>query len=113
VHIDGHEINTLHPVELRSHIGIMPQEPFLFAGTLKDNIEIGINIGKERLIKLLKMTGLDELVSVQVRVKTFKSVKMVIAFLWDKGILLDWQEHLLMILPLSFLMNRQQEWTLG
>lgn len=62
VHIDGHEINTLHPVELRSHIGIMPQEPFLFAGTLKDNIEIGINIGKERLIKLLKMTGLDELV---------------------------------------------------
>ncbi len=62
VHIDGYEINTLHPVELRSHIGIMPQEPFLFAGTLKDNIEIGINIGKERLIKLLKMTGLDELV---------------------------------------------------
>lgn len=62
IHIDGHEIHTLHPVELRAHIGIMPQEPFLFAGTLKDNIELGIRIGKERLIKLLAMTGLDELV---------------------------------------------------
>lgn len=62
IHIDGHEIHTLHPVELRSHIGIMPQEPFLFAGTLKENIELGMSIGKERLIKLLAMTGLDELV---------------------------------------------------
>lgn len=40
IHIDGHEIHTFHPVELRSHIGIMPQEPFLFAGTLKENIEL-------------------------------------------------------------------------
>ncbi|WP_333805441.1 ATP-binding cassette domain-containing protein [Sulfurospirillum sp.] len=62
IHIDGHEINTIHPVELRANIGIMPQEPFLFAGTLKENIEIGVNIGKERLIKLLAMTGLEELV---------------------------------------------------
>ena len=62
IHIDGHEVHTLHPVELRAHIGIMPQEPFLFAGTLKDNIELGVSIGKERLIKLLGMTGLEELV---------------------------------------------------
>lgn len=62
IYIDGHEINTIHPVELRSHIGIMPQEPFLFSGTLKENIEIGVNIGKGRLIKLLAMTGLEELV---------------------------------------------------
>ena len=62
IYIDGHEINTIHPVELRSHIGIMPQEPFLFSGTLKENIEIGVNIGKDRLIKLLAMTGLEELV---------------------------------------------------
>lgn len=62
IHIDGHEVHTLHPVELRAHIGIMPQEPFLFAGTLKENIELGVSIGKERLIKLLGMTGLEELV---------------------------------------------------
>lgn len=62
VFIDGHEINTIHPVELRDNIGIMPQEPFLFDGTLKENIEIGKNIGKDMLIKLLRMTGLEELV---------------------------------------------------
>ncbi len=62
IFIDGHEINTIHPVELRDNIGIMPQEPFLFDGTLKDNIEIGKNIGKDMLIKLLAMTGLEELV---------------------------------------------------
>lgn len=62
IFIDGHEINTIHPVELRDNIGIMPQEPFLFAGTLKDNIEIGQSIGKDKLIKLLAMTGLEELV---------------------------------------------------
>ncbi len=62
IFIDGHEINTIHPVELRENIGIMPQEPFLFNGTLKDNIEIGKNIGKDMLIKLLAMTGLEELV---------------------------------------------------
>ncbi len=62
IFIDGHEINTIHPVELRDNIGIMPQEPFLFAGTLKDNIEVGQNIGKDKLIKLLAMTGLEELV---------------------------------------------------
>jgi ATP-binding cassette, subfamily C, bacterial LapB len=62
IFIDGHEINTIHPVELRDNIGIMPQEPFLFAGTLKDNIEIGKNIGKDKLVKLLAMTGLEELV---------------------------------------------------
>lgn len=62
IFIDGHEINTVHPVELRHNIGIMPQEPFLFAGTLKENIEIGKNIGKDALIKLLAMTGLEDLI---------------------------------------------------
>ncbi|WP_295020626.1 ATP-binding cassette domain-containing protein [Sulfurimonas sp.] len=62
IFIDGHEINTIHQVELRDNIGIMPQEPFLFNGTLKENIEIGKNIGKDMLIKLLAMTGLEALV---------------------------------------------------
>jgi len=62
IFVDGHEINTVHPVELRHNIGIMPQEPFLFAGTLKENIEIGRSVGKDKLIKLLAMTGLEDLV---------------------------------------------------
>jgi len=62
IYLDGHEISTLHPVEVRQNVGVMPQEPFLFSGSLKENIEIANPISKERLMDLIKLTGLDELV---------------------------------------------------
>ncbi len=62
IYLDGHEISTLHPVELRHNIGVMPQEPFLFSGTLKENIELSNPISKERMMQLIKITGLEELV---------------------------------------------------
>ncbi len=40
----------------------MPQEPFLFSGTLKENIELSNPISKERMMQLIKITGLEELV---------------------------------------------------
>ncbi len=36
--VDGHDIRTLSLRELRSSIGIVPQEPVLFSGTIRDNI---------------------------------------------------------------------------
>jgi len=30
IYIDNHDISTLHPVEIRQNIGLMPQDPFLF-----------------------------------------------------------------------------------
>ena len=62
IYLDGHEISTLHPVEVRQNVGVMPQEPFLFSGSLKENIELANPISKERLMTLIKLTGLDELV---------------------------------------------------
>jgi len=62
IYLDGHEISTLHPVEIRQNVGVMPQEPFLFSGTLKENIELSNPISKERMMDLIKITGLDELV---------------------------------------------------
>lgn len=62
IYLDGHEISTIHPVELRQNIGVMPQEPFLFSGTLKENIELASPISKERMMQLIKLTGLDDLV---------------------------------------------------
>ena len=62
VYLDGHEISTIHPVEIRQNIGVMPQEPFLFSGTLKENIELSTPISKEKLIELIKITGLEDLV---------------------------------------------------
>lgn len=62
VYLDGHEISTIHPIEIRQNIGVMPQEPFLFSGTLKENIELSTPVSKERLMHLIKITGLEDLV---------------------------------------------------
>ena len=62
VYLDGHEISTIHPIEIRQNIGVMPQEPFLFSGTLKENIELSSPISKEKMMELIKITGLEDLV---------------------------------------------------
>ncbi len=36
--IDGHDIRHLNLGDYRRHIGLVPQEPFLFTGTVRDNI---------------------------------------------------------------------------
>jgi ATP-binding cassette, subfamily B, bacterial len=36
--IDGHDLRTVTMHSLRSQLGVVPQEPFLFAGTIRDNI---------------------------------------------------------------------------
>jgi len=36
--IDGHDLRDVTLASLRTQIGVVPQEPFLFAGTLRDNI---------------------------------------------------------------------------
>ncbi len=36
--IDGYDLKTVTLESLRSQLGVVPQEPFLFAGTIRDNI---------------------------------------------------------------------------
>jgi ATP-binding cassette subfamily B protein len=38
VRIDGHDLRQVQVDSLRRQIGVVPQEPFLFAGTIRDNI---------------------------------------------------------------------------
>jgi len=40
--IDGHDIRRLDLGQYRRHIGLVPQEPFLFSGTVRDNIRHGL-----------------------------------------------------------------------
>ena len=39
--IDGRDIRRLDLAQYRQHLGLVPQEPFLFSGTVKDNIRYG------------------------------------------------------------------------
>jgi ATP-binding cassette subfamily B protein len=40
--VDGQDIRQLDLAEFRRQIGLVPQDPFLFSGTVKDNIRYGI-----------------------------------------------------------------------
>ena len=62
IFIDNFDISSLHPVELRENIALMPQEPYIFSGTLKENLELSRNISKEEMSELLAKTGLSNLV---------------------------------------------------
>ena len=40
--IDGRDIRQLDLAQYRQHVGLVPQEPFLFSGTVRDNIRYGV-----------------------------------------------------------------------
>lgn len=57
--IDGHDIRNLKIRNLRSHISFVPQEPFLFAGTIRENITFGNRrISGSRLEKAVRDAAL-------------------------------------------------------
>src|SRR5208282_3940137 len=39
--VDGHDLRTVSSHSLRSQMGIVPQEAFLFAGTIAENVAFG------------------------------------------------------------------------
>ena len=56
--IDNTDIRQIDPVDLRRAIGCVPQEPFLFMGTIKDNITIGEqNASDEQILKASQIAG--------------------------------------------------------
>lgn len=59
--IDEVDTRQIDPIDLRHAVGVVPQEPFLFMGTIKDNITIGEQyVSDEELLKVSKVAGLDE-----------------------------------------------------
>jgi ATP-binding cassette subfamily B protein len=62
--LDGNDIRTLKLSDLRSHIAFMPQEPFLFAGTIRDNITFGSrDITEKRLENAVKAAALFDTIN--------------------------------------------------
>ncbi len=59
--VDGTDVRQIDPIDLRKSIGYVPQEPFLFLGTIKDNITIGENfVSDEEIIEASKIAGLND-----------------------------------------------------
>ena len=64
VMIDGNDISKVTVKSLRSQLGIMTQDNFLFSGTIKDNIKYGKkNATDEEVIAAAKAVHADEFIS--------------------------------------------------
>ena len=61
--IDGHDLRDVTELSLRSQLGIVPQESFLFSGTIRDNIAFGRPDGTEEdVIAAAQAVGAHEFV---------------------------------------------------
>lgn len=64
IFIDGIDIRNINPVWLRTNIGIVLQENFLFSGTIRDNIALPRpNISMEGIIQAAQIAGAHEFIS--------------------------------------------------
>ena len=63
--IDKHNINTLSRQDIANIIAIVPQNPFLIAGTIKDNICYGINkkVNDEDIKQAIKNANLEKFIN--------------------------------------------------
>jgi ATP-binding cassette subfamily B protein len=61
--IDGHDLTTVTLRSLRSQLGMVPQEPYLFDGTIRDNLAFARpDASDEELAEAVRLVGLDDLV---------------------------------------------------
>ncbi len=62
--VDGHDLREVSSSSLRSQMGIVPQEAFLFSGTIGENIGFGRPDADEQQIRAAaSAVGVDELIS--------------------------------------------------
>jgi len=61
--IDGHDLRDVTIDSLRRQLGVVPQEPFLFAGTMRDNITFARpEASDEEVEEAISKVGLTELI---------------------------------------------------
>jgi ATP-binding cassette, subfamily B, bacterial len=62
--IDGHDLRHVTLASLRRQLGVVPQEPFLFNGTLRDNIVFARpDASDEEVREAASVVGLDDLIA--------------------------------------------------
>ncbi|WP_027359956.1 ABC transporter ATP-binding protein [Desulforegula conservatrix] len=59
VMIDGIDIRNLSLDLLRKNISLMPQEPFLFSGTIRDNIKLDLEIEDSEIMNAARKAAID------------------------------------------------------
>ncbi|MBF2065156.1 MAG: peptidase domain-containing ABC transporter [Calothrix sp. C42_A2020_038] len=61
--IDGHDITSVSLRSLRSQVGVVDQDTFLFGGTIRENISIAHpNASFEEIVKAAQLAGADDFI---------------------------------------------------
>jgi ABC-type multidrug transport system fused ATPase/permease subunit len=64
VTVDGHDVRSVTQQSLRKQIGIVPQDPILFSGSIEENIRYGkLDASREKVIEVSKMVGAHNFIS--------------------------------------------------
>lgn len=61
--LDGVNIKNINKRSLRQHIGIILQDPFIFARDIKSNIKLNSNIPEDDIQKAIKLSSAEEFVN--------------------------------------------------
>jgi len=62
--IDGIDVRQLDKTDLQRNVGVMLQDSWLFSGTIKENIQLGLlEYDDEHILSLSKISGVDEFVA--------------------------------------------------
>jgi ATP-binding cassette subfamily B protein len=60
VRVDGHDVRDLRQADLRRRIGIVLQDPFVFAGSIADNITLNDrDISREQVVQVARYVNAD------------------------------------------------------
>jgi ATP-binding cassette subfamily B protein len=63
IKVDGHDLREIDLDHLRSSIGVVLQENFLFRGTIRENMAVGKpNASTEEILRAIRLAGADEFV---------------------------------------------------
>jgi ATP-binding cassette subfamily B protein len=62
--IDGHDVRDIDLRSLRGQLGIVPQEPFLFHGSVRDNVTFGRpDASEDDVLEACRAVGLDDVLA--------------------------------------------------
>lgn len=62
--VDGTDTRQIDPADLRRSIGVVPQDNYLFFGTVKENIALGAPFADDEMIlRAARISGVDEFTS--------------------------------------------------
>jgi ATP-binding cassette subfamily C protein LapB len=64
VMIDGIDLRQIDPFDFRRNVGVMPQETWLFSGSVKENLQLGyFEYSDDHILEIAKISGVDDFIS--------------------------------------------------